>query len=85
MPRTDQADSVNFAMQLLDLVYDGVGELVAFLRGRLHRSVQQSVVIVVYGSGDVPFPSHPSTRCLPGFGNSRCKGKIVLHERHLNS
>ena len=56
---TDQADSVNFTMQLLDLDYDGVGELVAFLRGRLHRSVQQSVVIVVCGSGDVPFSFAP--------------------------
>ena len=70
---------------MLDLVHDGVGELIAFLRGRLHRSIQQDVVIVVYGSGDVPFPSHPSTRCLQGFGDSRCKGNIVLHEGLLNS
>ena len=61
---------------------DGVGELTAFLRSRNDRGIQQGVVIIVVGTTMFRFlRTTPTRRCLPGFGNSRCRDKNVLDRR----
>ena len=86
MSGADQANSLNILLQLFDLAGDAVGELTAFLRGRIDRSVQQGIVFIVVGGSDVPLSAHaPAPRCLPGFGNIYCRNRDVLDRRLLDN